>query len=439
MARTISAHRVWAVAAGISLLSSMAPSFAAAQGATAQKAWLYLRPHCEAPQNLAPTAEVGSIADVLRQSPDGCANYRIRDPQTQETSELAVGSTLDMDLVLLNPSHLPLSAVHAALSYDPQVLDGVRIDLSGGLPVPTPGEQDFVPDEGIVKVAASANPGGEPVNGLITVARIQFMVKRHPRAGLTPMGFDDIQPGILQGRTQVVALVGGSETNIISPDLGSLVVKTSPGQASSAAQSSATTQSSAGTSSNGTSSEASTSSTTATSSAASVSSAPPEERTAFVLLQVQNVRVGTEGGSISVTWDGVNSVATVGYNIYYGTEKGRYIQRHSVDASSKSHVIRGLPVNSIYYLAVRAYNDKNEESAFSREVMVKTGDPRSSTAPLLLSDTGPNGQNPLTGDLMGDVPGQTGIPTNVLVILVCIAIVGTAFAFRRQFAARSAR
>jgi hypothetical protein len=168
-------------------------------------------------------------------------------------------------------------------------------------------------------------------------------------------------------------------------------------------------------------------------------SSAPEERTSFVLLQVQNVRVGTEGGSISITWDPVRSSSTAGYNIYYGSEtKGRYIQRHTVDAASTSHVIRGLPVNTVYYLAVRAFNDKNEESAFSREVMIKTGDPRSSTAPLILSDTGPNGQNPLNGDLTGDVPGQSGLPTNVLVVIACVAIITTAFAFRRQFAARTA-
>lgn len=436
MARTPSAHRAWAVTAGISLLMTLCTPSVLAQE-SGQKAWLYLRPHCETPQTLEPMANVGTIADVLRESPDGCANYRIRDPQTQETDELAVGSTLDMDLVLFNPSHAPLSAVHAALSYDPQVLDGMRIELGTGLPIPTPNAQDFLPNEGIMKVSASANPGGEPINGLITVARIQFMIKRHPRAGLTPMGFDDIQPGILQGRTQVVGLVGGTEANIISSELGSLVVKTTPGQSSSAQTSSASTQSSA-------SSSTETSSTTSLSSASAVSSTsnvtpPPEERTAFVLLQVQNVRVGTEGGSISVTWDPVNSVNTAGYNIYYGTEKGRYIQRRSVDAASLSHVIRGLPVNAIYYLAVRAYNDRNEESAFSREVMIKTGDPRSSTAPLLLSDTGPNGQNPLSGDLTGDVPGETGVATNALIIIACVAIVGTAFAFRRQLAARSNR
>ena len=440
MHRISSAHRAWAVTAGISLCSTLFPVAGLAQ-APSQKAWLFLRPHCESPQNMEPTAPVGTIAEVLKQSPDGCLNYRIRDPQTQETTELAVGTTLDMDLVLLNPSHALLSSVQAALSYDPQVLEGVLIELGGGLPVPTPGSQDFVPDEGIVKVTASANPGGEPMNGLITVAHIVFTVKRHPRAGLTPIGFDDIQPGVLQGRTQVVAVIAGNDANIVSPDLGSLVVKTLPGQSSSVAQSSSTSVQSSAAS---TASTASTSSTTTTSSAMSVSSTATssvssEERTAFVLLQVQNVRVGTEGGSISITWDPVRSVSTMGYNIYYGKEKGRYIQRHSVDASSMSHVIRGLPVNAIYYLAVRAFNDKNEESAFSREVMIKTGDPRSSTAPLLLSDVGPNGQKPLEGNLSGNVPGESGLPTNVLIVLACVAIVGTAFAFRRQFAARTAR
>lgn len=386
-----------------------------------------------------PMASVGTVADVLRQSPDGCANFRVRDPQSQETPELPVGSTLDMDLVLLNPGHAPISSVQAALSYDAKVLKGSRIDLQSGLPVPTPGEQDFAPDEGIAKIAASANPGGEPINGLIAIARVQFTVERTSRAGLTPIGFDDVQPAALQGKTQVVGLIAGNETNIISPDLGSLVVRTVQGASSAASSQS----SAAGDATSSSASMASENSSSAANSSEAMSqgavSSAPEERTSFVLLQVQNVRVGTEGGSISITWDPVRSSSTAGYNIYYGSEtKGRYIQRHTVDAASTSHVIRGLPVNTVYYLAVRAFNDKNEESAFSREVMIKTGDPRSSTAPLILSDTGPNGQNPLNGDLTGDVPGQSGLPTNVLVVIACVAIITTAFAFRRQFAARTA-
>lgn len=431
-----SAHRVSAVIASIALLAGAIPVPSFAQAAP-QRAWLFLRPHCAAPLNIEPTATVGDISDVLKNSPDSCANYRIRDPQSQETQEIQVGDTLDMDLVLLNPSHIAISSVNAALSYDPQVLEGVNMELYVSLPIPTPGELDFAPDEGIVKIAASANAGGEPINGLMPVARIQFTVKRHPRAGLTPVGFDDIQPGVLQGRTQIVALIAGEESNIVSPDLGALIVRTAP---SDEPVSSSSTASSVP---NGTSSSSAGSSNGTAVSSAAASSAQSslsiEERTAFVLLQVQNVRAGTEGGSISLTWDPVRSVDTLGYNIYYGTEKGRYIQRHSVDPLSNSHVIRGLPVNAIYYLAVRAFNAKNEESAFSREVMIKTGDPRSSTAPLTLGDLGPNGQNPLGGDLTGNVPGESGLPTNMLVVLACAAIIGTAFAFRRQFASRTSR
>jgi hypothetical protein len=83
---------------------------------------------------------------------------------------------------------------------------------------------------------------------------------------------------------------------------------------------------------------------------------------------VQNIRITTEGSSIYLGWEGLNSSQLKAYNIYYGTTTGRYIQRKTVEASTKSLAIRSLPIGTTYYFAVRAVNLADQESAFSRSL-----------------------------------------------------------------------
>jgi hypothetical protein len=152
-----------------------------------------------------------------------------------------------------------------------------------------------------------------------------------------------------------------------------------------------------------------------------------------VLLQIQNLRATTEGGAIYLAWDKLPSSDLAGYNVYYGTEKGRYIQRKSVTTDKSSDIIRGLPENTVYYIAVRGYNVANEETAFSKEVMIKTGDPRSSTAPLSLDPNDqPPPRNPLTGDLTNPSVTASGAPSFLALMIAVCAITGTLVAFRRQ-------
>lgn len=433
MSRISLVQRLAAATLGGSLVLCMVPVYAQAP----EEAWLFLRPHCASPISLEPLTDVPGYADVIKNSPDGCANYRIRDPQSQETDPLGVGDILDMDLVLLNPSHTAITEVRAALSYDPQVLDGISIELTQALPIDNPAETDFFPNEGLVKIVASANPGGEPVNGEIAVARIRMKVARHRKAGLTVLGFSDIQRGVLLGGTQIAGIVVGEPANIIASELGSLVVRTKEG---ATAPSSATASSAAASS---TASAASSSPAPASSASSAggivVPITPPAERTPYVLLQVTGVRIGAKKDerNLYLTWDRLNSAETAGYNIYYGTVQGRYIQRVSIEPNATSHIIRDLPIGTVYYVAIRAFNQLGEESAFSREVMVKIGDPNSSTSRILLQgDPGPGGQNPLQGNLNGDVPGASGLSTDSMIVVACIAIVISAIAFRRYGLAR---
>ena len=100
--------------------------------------------------------------------------------------------------------------------------------------------------------------------------------------------------------------------------------------------------------------------------------------------------------------------------------------------------LRALPLDTTYYVAVRAINKNDEESAFSQEVAVKVGDPSTSTAPLRgVTDDGPAGKNPLLKKMKptDTVPGKTGMESTLMIFLMISAVIGTFFALRRQFIA----
>lgn len=399
--------------------------------APAASAILLLRPHCTDTAVPDANSPVPTFAEFLKNGFGTCKNFTARDPQTLETQALRAGDTLEMDLIVFNPSKAPISKVRSWISYDPQTLQGFSVTLKD-LPVPTPGEAEFSSNEGFLKLSANSEQGQEPKSWLTNVAHVTFKITKAPRAGLTPVGFYDIQPG-LNGHAYVVS----DGKNIGAESLGSLLVIINPSSApaASSAGSAVSTASTASVSSTATSAGAASSATSAGSlSSGSASSG----RSPFVLLQIQNLRVTTEGGTIYAAWESLPSTEVAGYNLYYGTERGRYIQRRSLNPETNADAIRNLPQNTVYYLAVRAFNAKNEETAFSREVMVKTGDPRTSTAPLSMEGIDAPSGNPLTGSVTG-VPGESGAPTFFVIILGFCAVVGTAFAFRRQFSASPTR
>lgn len=159
----------------------------------------------------------------------------------------------------------------------------------------------------------------------------------------------------------------------------------------------------------------------------SSSVAAPLSGSAFALLQVRNVRITTEGTSLYVAWDPLTSSQLKAYNLYYGTTSGRYIQRKTVSGDSTSMAIRGLPEKTTYFVAIRALSLMDEESAFSQEVAVEVGNPKTSTSPL-------------TGDLLSTrtpvtVSGETGMSSMIMLILAISAVTGTALASRRQIVA----
>ncbi len=158
---------------------------------------------------------------------------------------------------------------------------------------------------------------------------------------------------------------------------------------------------------------------------------------AFTLLQVQNLRVTTEGGTIFLAWDPLPAPELKGYNIYYGTVSGQYIQRRTITPEMSSLAIRGLPEGTRYYAAVRAINAADQESAFSQEVAVTTADPSSATALLIpgMVPEVPLKERVIKGKV---VPGATGMPSSLALLIGASAIIGMIFAWKRQLAVRPA-
>ena len=155
------------------------------------------------------------------------------------------------------------------------------------------------------------------------------------------------------------------------------------------------------------------------------------------------MRIGTKGSDLYVTWDVLSHPKLQGYNIYYGTAPGSYLQRRSVSVAARGAVIRDLTAGKTYYAAVSGMDDENRESAFSSEVSVEIGNPGTSSSPIIgdidaIDEEDPGSvapENPLEDPeipLEDGVPGDTGSPSALLLLLLGSAAIGTLFAVRRQ-------
>lgn len=413
-----------------------------------------LRPHCVESEHAAAgdvfggeVPEIDGITTLTQGTQATCPPFPVLDPLSKQTEPLKVGDTLDMDLVLHNPKGMPITRYRAWILYDSTVLEGVTFELSDSFPVPTPGEADFSIADNYIKASASS---AQPVSATkVVLARITLKVLSTPTNGVI-LAFHN-PSGTETAHTGAFVSEGNQEANVAANAQGSLVVRFA-GTGSSAA-SVAPTASSVSTATGSVSSVSSVvsapaSSTTSSvppvissipasvSSSSSSSSSVIPVPTVFTKLQVQSLRVTTEGSSAFLAWNPLPSAELAGYNLYYGSISGRYLQRRSVDADAQTITIRALPVGQTYYFAVRAVNTSGAESDFSQEVAVTIGNPATSTSPLsgnLIE--GPQGNAPETG---GNVAGESGPGTWIALLVGISAVLGTAFAFRRQMTASSA-
>ncbi len=374
-----------------------------------------------------------------------CGEFPPMNGDTLKTNKMAAGDILDVDVVVRGPRFADVRTVRAWLSYDPAVLEVRSVELTSALPSPLPGEQAADTASKYVKIGGSTSTGLGADN--VAVARVTFRVIA--TTADTTIGFHDFQTSG-NGHTAVNAertagddgagtfpappcidvLVGcrGSTTPLLLAEPGKLHVTLAEiqgGGTTAVAAETSSMSSSTATSTGNPLMQMTSSSTSSQTSVGAVSS--------FTLLQVQDVRVTSRDTMIFLGWQGLKSSQLAGYNVYYGTVSGRYIQRRSVPATATSLVLRDLEPGTTYYLALRAVNTQEQESAFSQEVSVTVGQPETATAPLTgnISDvTAP--ANPTTSRGDTAIRGETGIGSTLLTFVLASAVLGTVFAFKRQ-------
>ena len=387
-----------------------------------------LRPHCDSSEfqaafGVTPAAGVRGIADST------CPAFSVKDPQTQQTDILQSGDPLDMDLIIHNPSGKPIERFRTWLAFDSTAIEGELLEISKSFPTPTPGETSFSAGDGYIKISGTADKTQTATT--IIVAHIRLHTLPNTLSS-TPITFYDAS-GTATSHTGVFTKESTTETNLITKVLGSLLVRLTPTVASSAASTPAANTSAQATSSLS-SSLSSADSSTSTNNQLSSTPSPAPSPSVFNLLQVQHLRVTTEGSSVFLAWDVLPSTDIVGYNLYYGTVSGQYIQKRSVDKNSTTITIRALTVGTTYYFSVRGVNAKNQETDFSQEQGISVGNPKTSTAPLTASAIDHVTKTPKTG---GTVSGTTGTSSTLMLFLALSAVVGTGLAFRRQLTADS--
>lgn len=380
----------WLIIGGLILMICIISTFPHSAIAAPEGARLILRPHCEQPSEKSDNA--------------GCPLFSIRNPLTQETPIVKKDDLLDMDLVLIRDNDLPVNIIRAWLAYDPDILEGDLLETGTDFPDVAPGEHDFDPSEGYIKIYVHVSGTSDRQDKEIVIAQIRMRVKQSTVPS-TPISFYDVAQE-MEGHTMVISGEGTDARNILFPELGSLLVRTDNPQGS----------------------------LPPTVPVHPLTARPkaPTPATPFIILQIQNVGVTTEGTNIFIGWDPLSTPDLIGYNVYYASRSGEYIHKRSLDATATSTTIRDLPVGVKYFFAIRGVNRAQQESAFSHEVAVSVGSPATSTSPLAASVI-PRTPPALRTQLnRTTVPGQTGISSWIGAVIIGVALVGTTLAIRKQ-------
>ncbi len=370
----------------------------------------------------------------------GCTEFAVSDATHFTTGQRVAGDILDLDVLVRGSEFADVRSVRSWISYNPAILEARSVEISAALPSPTPGEQTIDQSQGLVKI------GGSTPSGFTTqdtrIARVTFRVLETTTD--TELSFDGYNSAG-NGKTAVNgewnthtanekgipeppcfdAILGckGSATPLLSGEPAKLTIKLATGK-----QSSASTASSV--SSQGQNDVPLVITQTSSSFASSLSG----QGSSFGLLQIQNVRVTTKDNAIFISWQALKSSELAGYNVYYGTISGRYLQRRSLPTTSTSLVLRDLEPGATYFLAVLGVNVQELESVFSQEVSVTVGKPESASSPMttLPQNAGSVGKNPIDTRGGTTINGETGSANILAWILLSSALVGTGFAFRRQ-------
>lgn len=86
------------------------------------------------------------------------------------------------------------------------------------------------------------------------------------------------------------------------------------------------------------------------------------------LIILERMAVALMAGSITLAWDANTEPDLAGYNIYYGQTSGDYGTSLNV-GNVTERTITGFVNGKTYYFAATAYDEDNNESAFSEELV----------------------------------------------------------------------
>ena len=255
------------------------------------------------------------------------------------------GQEFTVDIILKNPSLQNIISVRTWLEYDPDLLEGLKIDTEGTpFSLSAPGENEFSPKEGWVKIGRSNISGG--FNEAQTkVATVHFKVKSTAKQTANLSSYD-YQTSEL-GHTSINIIDEGFPVNILSTKPKSTAIMLN-GAASESVQE---TQN------------------------------PSLGQNTMDSSRPLNLKVATGSGYADLKWDSSNLSILKGYNIYYGKTSGEYTRRRSVE-NLNQYRLEGLNNGETYYFAVTAYDLQNKETDYSDEVAIIINEPLSSTAPF---------------------------------------------------------
>ena len=415
--------------------------------------------------------KIGNIEGMINpgnEHADFTCTFPVKNPGTMETPELKPGEPFTLNLTIPNPAQASISKASIWLNYDPKVLTCESVTMGTMLPLISPGMEDCYPDEGLVKMEASAEEGSEPNNTLLKFASVILTPLDRSTATSSPLSFYGIGK-----ETNIYTLKDGKESSILNPDdLSTLLINMlRDGDNSESEDSNDDNNESENDNSNNDNNSAGDNSdnnspkengTTCSKDKECVSgicekniciegieNMPKVTNSEWLSITPTRLRVTSEGTAAMLAWDPLAVAGVKGYNLYYGETSGKYLHRRTIAAKDNTHIVRGLPLGRTVYFALRAVNANGDETGFSQEVSVTIGDPSTSTAPLVLNvgvtgkDPAPNNPIQPSGPLQGSltqgggqvvvaVPGETGLTSTMLWLILGGAIAGTLLALKRQ-------
>ncbi len=264
-----------------------------------------------------------------------------------------------VEIHLLNPSQQKIISTETWLTYDPKKLTGLKIDNADSkFDLITPGENEFVPDQNVVRIGRGNTTGGidEPK---VKVAAIHFKVIATKGSDTTELKFYDFQPNEL-GHTNVNIISGGLPFNVLAPAAPEPIRLVLNG----------TVTPPTGTTNppTGTTKPPSTGTNNPPVYTGSGSFYPSGGK---ALPIPKNIHASTTPSSITVSWDPVMDGRVKNYYLYYTTHQNQYLHRKRV--SGNSITLSNLTVGDRYYFVVTSADAGEYESGYSPELSIVVG------------------------------------------------------------------